>query len=100
MLNGRKTGTHLKYSSAIDAQAFRWSGKSGTVEASELDGAPIMFRVWPDSADVGFLMFSPKTGNYRIFTFSFEDRSDDDELLAWHYECYEDPSIQVIIFND
>ena len=93
---------------SYSAASFRWHGKEGTAEISELNpGAHytgrrgIDARVWNDACDVGFIVRSPRTGNEILFT--FEKVSDNDgEVTHWLYRGYgpENSEFTVIIFND
>lgn len=88
---------------------FSWSGGRGTADISDLLGCNdtersnyLHGRVWDDACDVGFLVFSPRTGVKKLFTLSHTMRGPGAEALgevdAWEYTAASGETIR--IFND
>lgn len=95
----------------INSKHFMFISDSNefVAEASELPkGFNPMSPVWDDSADVGFVMVSAKTGREAVFVLDSTDRSIEGDIYGWYFVA--DPmfnktiglkdKVTVLIIND
>jgi hypothetical protein len=81
----------------INGNKLTWSGNVGTIEASE---AASHERIWNDSMDLGFWVYSPKSDTTKLFVLSYVKVDDEGEILHWDHVSYPDPDFTVRVFND
>jgi len=79
-----------------DGSRFFWYTKVGSADASEL-GRVISARLYADSADVGFLVRSHRTGATKAFTLARTTKNAD-EILSWTYESAD--GTRIVVYND
>jgi hypothetical protein len=86
-------------------QEFTWSHRlgnwHGVADASDLGfkcGQMPYKQVFDDACDVGFEVYSPRTGVTKLFTLVRENTNDWD-LLSWDF-ISEDNNFTIRIYND
>lgn len=81
-----------------------WRQTHGSVEASDLTGfgqsGPFVSRVWDDSADVGLVLRSHRTGREVLFGLVDVDRGSDGEVRSWKLESHPGGNLHLTVFND
>jgi hypothetical protein len=79
---------------------FGWRGRLGVCEASDLRPAHgfsfFYARVWPDAADVGFMVQGKN--ELKLFTLESEETDPEGEITSWYFRS--EDGIRIHIFND
>ena len=82
----------------IDGSLFTWHGREGVSEMSCLPCEPCQ-RLFVDSADVGFIVRSHKTGARKVFSLEDTRVASDGETLVYTFRSL-DGLFTIKIFND
>lgn len=86
----------------------RESVKTLVIEASGLNGFDRCRRVYPDAADVGIKLRSPRTGRDAVWVLKERHENNDHEITHWEFvpapeAVYKTPALAgwtLIVYND
>lgn len=80
---------------------FTWVGNTGSADGSDF-GKQVFSPLYKDAADIGFYIFSSKTGVYKPFVLVHtEVDSSERDLLHYEFESMDDGGKFIVkIFND
>jgi len=83
---------------------FDWDKAEGILSSfdSDFQRDMIVGRIWPDSADCGFHIYSLQTGKTESFYFDSQNKNQDGDITEWIFKPTDSKSRvkKVLIFND
>lgn len=81
------------------SKMFTWSGGVGLIDESDFGRVPYASALYDDAIDMGFQVYSERTGKVLTFTCSSTYIDQDGDLL---HRCWlsDDDKVLIKIFND
>lgn len=83
----------LNHLPVLPGEEFTWSGRTGSVEASDMG-------LRPGQVPAGFNVRSHRTGVVKGFFYDRQETDGDGEPLGWVYRTVDGSDLSVIVHND